>query len=329
MTVRTLLAELRRLDVAVWIDGDRLRCSAPAGALTPELHDRLQKHKHDILAFLRSVGAHAREQRAIVPLQPRGERAPVFGVGGHNGDVFCYRYLAPLLSEDQPFYGLQPPGLDGQSEPLTDVAEIAAYFARQIRAFGPRGPYHLAGYCAGGTIAFELGRQLLQQGAPVASLALFGAPYPSRFRRRAQMNEWLDEQRKRVVLHARSLASLAPGEWREYLGRKLRDRRLRRAGEQCRAADPELALRAGVERATISAGSRYTPGYFGGVILLFLPCAAWARTRNEPLRWQSLAARSEVHCGPQGCDGDNMLRQAYAPWFAERLRHCLAAASDG
>src|SRR2546427_7475953 len=35
--------------------------------------------------------------------------------------------------------GLQPPGLDGRSEPLTRVEDLAAYFAAQIRTFHPNG----------------------------------------------------------------------------------------------------------------------------------------------------------------------------------------------
>ena len=113
-----------------------------------------------ILGFLNSAKVLADQPRAIVPLQPLGTRPPVFAVAGHNGDVFCYRALAQHLGDDQPFFGLQPPGADGQSQPLTSVEDLAAYFASQIRAFQPNGPYLLAGYCAGGTIAFELARQL-------------------------------------------------------------------------------------------------------------------------------------------------------------------------
>src|SRR5205823_4933449 len=88
------------------------------------------------------------------PLERRGTRTPVFAVAGHNGDVFCYRALAQQLGDDQPFFGLEPPGLDGRSEPLRRVEDLAAYFAEQMRAFQPGGPYILAGFCAGGTVAF-------------------------------------------------------------------------------------------------------------------------------------------------------------------------------
>ncbi len=104
-------------------------------------------------------------------------------MAGHNGDVFTYRVLAHHLSPDQPFYGLQPPGLDeGGSTPLTRVEDLAGYFAQQIREFHPTGPMTIAGYCAGGTIAFELARQLTESGAQVSNLLLFGAPYSGSYR---------------------------------------------------------------------------------------------------------------------------------------------------
>jgi len=103
MSVTALLAELRGRDVQIMADGDRLRCNGPADALTPELRVQLQQRKNDILEFLRSAEVLARQQRAIVPLQPRGWRIPVFAVAGHNGDVFCYRAFAQHLGDDQPF----------------------------------------------------------------------------------------------------------------------------------------------------------------------------------------------------------------------------------
>ncbi len=50
-----LLSRLRGLDVKLWADGDRVRYSAPRGALTPALRAELAEHKADILAFLREV----------------------------------------------------------------------------------------------------------------------------------------------------------------------------------------------------------------------------------------------------------------------------------
>src|SRR5215470_7355232 len=165
--VAGFLTDLRRRDIEVSAECERLRCNAPVGVLTDELRDELQRRKNEILEFLRSAEALARQQRAIVPLQPLGTDVPVFAVAGHNGDIFCYRWLVRHLEKNQPFFGLQAPGVDGQSKPIARVEDLAAYFAGQIRAFRPDGPYVIAGFCAGGTVAFELACQLLRDGAAV------------------------------------------------------------------------------------------------------------------------------------------------------------------
>jgi hypothetical protein len=162
-----LLSELRGQGIYVRDDGDRLRCDAPPEALTPAVLDMLRERKREILAFLHSARAAANWSRAIVPLQPRGDAPPIFGVPGHNGDVFCFLALARHLGEDQPFYALQPPGLDGHARPFDRIEDLAAYFEEQIRAFHPRGPFVIAGHCAGCVTAFELGRRFHAAGAPL------------------------------------------------------------------------------------------------------------------------------------------------------------------
>jgi thioesterase domain-containing protein len=326
VSLPAFLAILRERDIQVGADGDRLRCSAPTGMLTPELRDQLQHRKHEILEFLRSTEVLARQQRAIVPLQPHGKRTPVFAVPGHNGDVFCYRALAQHLGDDQPLYGLQPPGLDGHSEPLARIEDLAAYFAAQIRAFRPDGPCIIAGFCAGGSTAFELGRQLLQAGTAIDCLALFGAPYPARYRRLALLRERLGQQLERVLMHTRALAPLSFAERRLYFAKKLRDREARRAAEASAAPEQVLVLRAGVERATLAALSRYVPGHFTGRVCLFVPCESWARTLNEPLRWRSVAGCTEEYFGPDGCSTNNMLLESYAPAFADLFRSAVREA---
>ena len=55
MTAAELLAELRRLDVHVVLDGDRLRLDAPAGVLTEEYKQDLTPPKPEVVAFLRDA----------------------------------------------------------------------------------------------------------------------------------------------------------------------------------------------------------------------------------------------------------------------------------
>jgi len=332
--VPTFLEELRSRDIQVWADGDQLRCNAPTGALTPELRDQLRRRKSAIVEFLRSAEALARQERSIVPLQPRGQRVPVFAVPGHNGNVFSYRFLAQHLGDDQPFFGLQPPGVDGQSEPLTRVEELAAYFAAQIRAFRPDGPYAIAGHCAGGTIAFELARQLVQQGAVITFLALFSSPYPTWFRRLPQLRQRLAQRAEWVSKHVRTLASLSNEERRRYITAKLAERRRQRE-EQRDAShlaapppDPMLVRRARVEAATIVALRRYTPHHFAGRVGLFLPNKEWLRPGNAALRWRRVARDTEEYCGPEGCEGHVMLHEPHVHAIAELFQHCSRQQQD-
>ncbi len=71
MKTLDLLTLLRSRNIQVWVEGERLRCSAPAGTLGPELRAELRERKEEILEFLRAAGSLAAQPRAIVPLQPQ------------------------------------------------------------------------------------------------------------------------------------------------------------------------------------------------------------------------------------------------------------------
>jgi len=314
MNVPALLASLRERDILVSADGDHLRCSAPPGTLTSELRVELRQCKQEILDFLRSAGSLAQEQSGIVPLQPRGSLPPIFAFGGHNGDIFCFRALARHLGDGQPFFGLQPPGLDGEREPLTRVEDLAAYFAAEIRSLQSNAPCVIAGFCAGGAIAFELARQLLQSKAALKGLALFGAPYPTSYHLLPKLRRRLVAQTQRLMKHA--LGSLLLCQKRLYLAEKLRGRKAQPAA----GLDPLLARRDKVARATFAALRRYLPGHFAGTLSLFLPCRRWARSLEQPLRWRSVAERAEEYFGPDDCNTDIMLLEPHAPIFARLFR---------
>jgi thioesterase domain-containing protein len=332
------LATLRGRDIQVWAEGGQLRCSAPPGTLSTEVREVLRERKADILKFLDAAESLVRQQRAIIPLQPRGSRTPVFGVAGHNGDVFCYRTLVKYLGEEQPFFGLQPPGLDGQSQPLSRIEDLAAYFAAQIKAFQPEGPYVIAGYCAGGATAFELAQQLVRAGSTVKVVALFGAPYATAYRFGSQLRLRLEAQWARVNRHVRALASLSGSERQAYIKEKLRlvlpanrdDGTESKIENQKSNISPDvLAQRINVQRATFAALARYEPRRFAGRLVLLLPCKAWARSSRKPLRWRSVAERVEEHYGPVDCHTDVMLLEPNAPVFAKMFRRNVMGEGAG
>ena len=80
MTVNALLTELRRLDVQVWAEGDRLRCRAAKGVLTPELQQQLTTHKAALLQWLHSAHeANRLELPAIHRTEHAGDPPLSFG----------------------------------------------------------------------------------------------------------------------------------------------------------------------------------------------------------------------------------------------------------
>lgn len=325
MSVPALLEELRSRKVEVWADGDQLRCAAPTGVLTPELRDQLRRDKAAIMQFLRSADELAGQDRAIVPLTRSGERVPVFAVPGHNGNVFSFRFLAKELGEDQPFFGLQPPGVDGECEALTRVEDLAAYFAPRILAFRP-GPYVIAGHCSGGTIAFELARQLVQQGATVSLLAMFGTPYPTWFGRVPQFLERLSHHERWLRNHVRALASLSNRERRAYVAARVAERRRQQLARSEAPADvaPDASAvqRGKVAAATLTALLRHTPRRFAGRVALFYPSSDWMRRGKTMSRWRRVAGNCEEYCGPEGCEGDVMLHEPDVRVVAGQFTHC-------
>jgi aspartate racemase len=56
MTAMDFIARLRALDVQLWLEDDRLRCSAPAGVLSSELRVQLKDRKEELVSFLQYAG---------------------------------------------------------------------------------------------------------------------------------------------------------------------------------------------------------------------------------------------------------------------------------
>jgi thioesterase domain-containing protein len=98
---------------------------------------------------------------------------PLYIVHGAGLNVLLFNALAMNMDEDQPVYGLQARGLNGIDEPLDVMEEIAANYISEILAQNPDGPYALAGYSLGGTIAYEMARQMIEMGKEVKLLAVF------------------------------------------------------------------------------------------------------------------------------------------------------------
>lgn len=146
----------------------------------------------------------------LVPIQPNGEKPPLYCVHGADGNILVFQNLVEYLDSEQPVYGLQPQGLDGKQDFLNRIEDIATQYIQHIRNFQPEGPYYLAGFSIGGVIIFEMAQQLLAQGQEVALLALFDTLCPKYLKYLSTRN-WL-------TYHWHTFNTLKPEHKLVYLG---------------------------------------------------------------------------------------------------------------
>jgi thioesterase domain-containing protein len=130
-------------------------------------------------------GPTRQAEGVLVPIQPKGTKRPFFCVAPASGVVFPYYHIASLFSPDRPFYGLQDPRLSGDGMDIGGLEALARHYVAAIQDAQSQGPYLLGGWSFGGMVAFEVARQLTEQGEHVAFLGLFDCT-PDR-RRKAQL----------------------------------------------------------------------------------------------------------------------------------------------
>jgi acyl transferase domain-containing protein/thioesterase domain-containing protein/SAM-dependent methyltransferase len=114
----------------------------------------------------------------VVPIRTGGNGQSSFWVHGGPGDVNWVVELARHLPPHMPIYGLEAAGLDGVEPPLGAVETMAAHYVEGVLRTQPNGPYWLGGYSAGGAIAYEMARQMIQAGHRVERLLLLDCNAP-------------------------------------------------------------------------------------------------------------------------------------------------------
>ena len=77
MAIAELLTTLRRQDIKLWLDGERLCYSAPQGALTPVLRGQLSERRVELIAFLRQATSARRFLSPPVSSLPRNRPLPL------------------------------------------------------------------------------------------------------------------------------------------------------------------------------------------------------------------------------------------------------------
>lgn len=295
--------------------------------------------------LLQDAAPHYTPASSIVELRGQGTRPRLYLVHGVGGGMFWgYANLARHLGPDQPLFAFKSRGLDGLPEWPT-IEEMAADYVADLRAHQPAGPYLLGGYCFGGIVAYEMARQLQEQGESVELLAMInGSPPNTRYQR--------DVRRLSPAWQVRFLGNAAYWlscflfrwtwkERREFVRWKLRLLR-KRANDAGGHHHAEVALgdvdeladlaaysdeRRGLWRAHVRALFNYHPKPYPGRVVLF-------RTRGHPIvcsfdpqyGWGELA-RGGVDVNVVRGGHGNVLAEPFVEGVARALRPHLDAAA--
>jgi thioesterase domain-containing protein len=132
-----------------------------------------------IESILSALEQPDRDRRScLVRLTPQDGERCVFLIHDGDGDVLLYRNLAMQLPGDVAVHGVVPLAERGLPMIHTTIPAMADHYLREIRARQPRGPYYLAGLCAGGVIAYEIAQRLTVDGERIGLLALIDAVAP-------------------------------------------------------------------------------------------------------------------------------------------------------
>ncbi len=115
----------------------------------------------------------------MVALRATGSRPPLFFYDSDvNGGGLYARFLQTALDAEQPVYLMRPNGAQGDTIPAS-IDVMAAADAALIATALPARCYRLAGFCAGGTVAFEVARHLERAGSTVDVVALIASSVPN------------------------------------------------------------------------------------------------------------------------------------------------------
>lgn len=281
----------------------------------------------------------------LVGIQPQGSNKPFFCVHPIGGNVICYYNLANHLGSQQPFYGLEAPGVYGECEPYDRIEDLAAHYIKALRIVQPEGPYLLGGWSMGGVVAFEMAQQLQHQGQKVALLALLDTRAPVPGNKPADIDDCDD---------AKLLADIARATAR-FFGKNLSildddlrqlepDKQLSYVLEIMKKANfvpPDIGLQQirsflQVSKSNTRALMSYTPKAYSGQITLFRSSKTLSDDDSEEisenlpapvLGWSKLSSKPlDIHVVPG--DHATIVAEPHVQVLAERLKACLNQAQS-
>ncbi|MGD1094659.1 MAG: amino acid adenylation domain-containing protein [Bryobacteraceae bacterium] len=259
----------------------------------------------DQLALLLAGPSAAESLPITIRRQAAGTRSPLLWL--YAGPI-C-RALSMRISAEWPLISVALKPADEALLPDScTLEEVAALVVQQVRAVQPQGPYHLAGWCAAGVLAYEVAAQLVRAGETVESLILVDASNPTYYFNLSKYRLAASN----IHHHLKISLRLAPRDAWAYL----HDRIL----GMVKAAPSRQDLRSFADKVS-QAVVKYTPKSYSGRVTLI-------RSMQRPeipaahLGWPELV-QGEFELLESPGDHISMFREPHVSELAARISQCL------
>jgi acyl-CoA synthetase (AMP-forming)/AMP-acid ligase II/thioesterase domain-containing protein len=132
------------------------------------------------------------EPVVVLQANPHSSLPPLWLIHPGSGDVLVFVALAKYFG-DRMVYGIRTKGLN---TPFSDpdyfgtIDQMANFYVEHLQKHQPHGPYAIAGYSLGSSVAFELAKRLEAAGEEVPFLGLLDSP--PRIRHLIEKLDWVD-----------------------------------------------------------------------------------------------------------------------------------------
>jgi thioesterase domain-containing protein/acyl carrier protein len=292
------------------------------------------------IEHLAELIGHGKEnpfQSLMVPLHTEGTNPVLFSPHAGGGHVWCYKELVQYLGNDQPFYGVQAHAPENGLTPDRQIETMASDYVQAIRGFQPVGPYFLGGWSMGGVIAFEMARQLQQQGQQIAMLSLIDAHPPDNEEKEFKWENLLSIFALDLGLTYENLST--PVKEIATLPQMVQFRRVWVEARRVGVVPSDMTL---IEfrklfdtfRINLNIMHRYRGGQYQGRITLFCPeedkyldFQTRSSYLKDPLKgWGTLTTEGvDLHMVPG--NHFSMIREPHVQVLGAQLRNCIQAAA--
>ncbi|BAZ10963.1 amino acid adenylation domain-containing protein [Calothrix sp. NIES-4071] len=258
--------------------------------------------------------------------QGDSNKKPLFFIHALGGNIIGYQTLVRHLRSDQPIYGLQAQGLNGEA-PHTKVEDMASYYIKQIQTIQPNGSYQLAGFSSGGIIAFEIAQQLIAQGQKIDLLFMFDTYAPKLYIDNPSLSRTISAYLQSLIklpLQSKWNYALAKIDWLKSVltGKPSSKFDLWNESSFSEDSNPyNMKLIEAIKQATMA---DYSPQPYPGKVTLFTTKEVLRWCQYKPLRgWDELTQGVDIHSIPGTHLG--MLSEPNVQILAQKMMDCLEA----